>query len=316
MNDSIAKYINIALGIAVIVAFALFVRGVVTSRYTVLQPIQSALPAASTGLGVQGGARFAEYAPIVEGTLFAPAGVLDLLGTTAAVGKGDVPRSNTLQSISLVGTVVGASKDEGYGLFKELKSNKQDIFKVGDRVFNVGRLKYVDRMTVTIVQSGKSYKLHMPEVSKMEGGSAPGSRFARSRGPFGSSMGSGGSGFPIGGAGDRALARRVGEREWAIDKRALAEALSDTGNMLTQARILPYRVNGKTQGFRLSSVQRSGVFALIGLRSGDILLKVNDFAIDSPEKGIQLLSGLGGETNISLDILRGGKPTKLNYEIR
>ena len=101
-----------------------------------------------------------------------------------------------------------------------------------------------------------------------------------------------------------------------MDRRALDEALSDMGKLLTQARILPYRVNGATKGFRLSSVHRSGVFALIGLRSGDILLKVNDYPIDSPEKGIQLLSGLKGESSIELDILRGGKPTKLNYEIR
>lgn len=316
MNESFAKYINIALGVAIIVVFALLVRGVVTSRYTVLQPTQGASPAEERSPGLKGDARFAEYASIVEGTLFAPASKLEMLGTMSAVGKGAVQRRDTLQSVSLIGTVVGASKDEGYGFFKELQSNKQDIFKVGDLVFNVGRLTHVDRVTVTIVQSGKSYKLYMPEVSKMKGGSASGNRFSRSRGSVSFPAGAGKRGFPIGGAGNSKLIRKVGDSEWTIDRRALDEALSDTGNMLTQARILPYRVNGKTKGFRLSSVQRSGVFALIGLRSGDILLKVNDFAIDSPEKGIQLLSGLGGETDISLDILRGGKPTKLNYEIR
>ncbi len=316
MNESIAKYINLALGVAVIIVFALLIRGLVTSRYTVLQPIRDAGPAEGQGPGAQRDARFVEYAPIVEGTLFAPAGELALLGPATSAGMGDEPGSNTLQSVSLVGTVVGASTNDGYALFKELKSNKQDIFKVGDQVFNAGRLTHVDRVTATINQSGKSFKLHMPEVSKMEERSAPGSRFSRTRAPIGSPGGSGRSGFSIGGARDRALARKIGEREWAIDRRALDEALSDTGNMLTHARILPYMVNGKTKGFRLSSVQRSGVFALIGLRSGDILLKVNDFAIDSPEKGIQLLTGLSGETDISLDILRGGKPTKLNYEIR
>jgi len=115
---------------------------------------------------------------------------------------------------------------------------------------------------------------------------------------------------------DSSLARKIGEREWIVDRRELDEALSDVGSVLTQARILPYKVNGKTQGFRLSSVQRSGIFSLVGLRSGDILLKVNESTIDSPEKGLELLSGLGSETDISLDILRGGKPEKLNYEIR
>jgi general secretion pathway protein C len=156
----------------------------------------------------------------------------------------------------------------------------------------------------------------MPESSDMKMESPVKSRGRGHSTPFGFSPNGPGGGFPIGSSGNRSLALQVGDGEWTVDRRALDEALSDTGNLLTQARILPYRIDGKTQGFRLSSVQRLGVFALIGLRSGDILLKVNEHPIDSTEKGIQLLSSLGGESEISLDILRGGKPEKLNYEIR
>lgn len=312
MNKTVARYINLALGAVLIIVSALFLRGVVVSKYTVLQLTDgvssgSAVSGRKDG-GVKRGADFAQYASIVERGIFAPPGVLALLGKSRGAGKALVKRGDSLSSISLIGTVVGAS---GYGFFKDMKSGKQDIFKVGDMVFKVGRLTQVDRLTATIDQSGVTHTLYMPENSQMKGpGPAPGQNRGRST-PFGS-LGR----PPIGGGDGRVLARRVGEREWTVDKRALDEALSDTGKMLTQARILPYRVDGKTKGFRLSSVQRSGLFALIGLRSGDILLKVNERVIDSPEKGLQLLSGLGGETNITLDILRGGKPEKLNYEIR
>ncbi|MBE9532384.1 MAG: hypothetical protein IME98_06215 [Proteobacteria bacterium] len=324
MNPKVAKYINIALAGALLIVIVLALRGVVVSKYTVLEPEdvkgagsgEFAREGVGRSFGFERDARFAEYAPIVEIGLFGPAGKLELLAQSVGIGRAVVNRSDSLKSISLLGTVVGASGRAGYGLFKDVKSNKQDIFKVGDMVFNVGRLRVVKRLTVVIDHLGKSYTLHMPKSSNVKVESPVRSRPKRPSTPFGSLIEGNRRGFPIGGNVDSSFARKVGEREWIVDRRELDEALSDVGSLLTQARILPYRVNGKTQGFRLSSVQRSGIFSLVGLRSGDILLKVNESTIDSPEKGLELLSGLGGETDISLDILRGGKPEKLNYEIR
>jgi len=113
-------------------------------------------------------ARFAEYAPIVETGLFAPAGKLKLLAQSVGIGRAVVKRSDSLKSISLLGTVVGGSERAGYGLFKDVKSNKQDIFKVGEMVFNVGRLRLVKRLTVVIDHLGKSYTLHMPKSSDVK----------------------------------------------------------------------------------------------------------------------------------------------------
>jgi general secretion pathway protein C len=320
MNPLIAKYINIALGAALIIVVAFFMRGLVVGKYTQLQLMEGRGAAeeplragAGRGVGYQEGAGFAEYAPIVAGGLFAPAGELKFLGENEMAGKVVARQTGSLKSISLVGTVVGASGAKAYALFTDIKSNRQDIFKVGEEVFKAGRLTHVDKLTATILLSGNSYTLSMPKNSDMKALSSAANRGRRPAPPFGSTSG---GRLPIAKAGDKTFARRVGERGWTVDRRALNELLSDTGSLLTQARILPYRVDGKTKGFRLTSIQRSGLFAIIGLRSGDILLKVNERAIDSPEKGIQLLSGLGGETNISLDILRGGKPAKLNYEIR
>jgi len=52
------------------------------------------------------------------------------------------------------------------------------------------------------------------------------------------------------------------------------------------------------------------------MRSGDIILSVNDYVIDAPEKAMSLMKGLKGETNVKLDILRRGRAQTFKYEIR
>ncbi len=313
INSRAAMAINIVLAIAVIFVAALFLKGLLIAKYSSVQPpgipLEKAAPLSVSVRSGIGGA-FTDYAAVVSGGLFAPPSTLVMLGPPDGGGVARPSKAqgkDSIESVKLVGTVVGAPLASGYGLFKDTNTNKQDIFKVGADVFNIGRLKEVQRFSAVIVRSGRSYTIRMPETPERTG-SAPSSR----RGSRGAT--------PFGAARDRnalqSIAKRTGEKEWRVDRRALDETLSDMGKILTQARLLPYRVGGQTLGFRLSSVQRSGIFALMGLKSGDILLKVNDYTIDSPEKGIQLLTGLKGESSIKLDILRGGKPTKLNYEIR
>jgi general secretion pathway protein C len=74
--------------------------------------------------------------------------------------------------------------------------------------------------------------------------------------------------------------------------------------------------DGKVEGFRVSEVKPAGIFGMVGIRNGDTLMRINDFSIDSPEKAIQSLASMKGQSRIKLDLMRDGQPTTLNYEIR
>jgi general secretion pathway protein C len=86
--------------------------------------------------------------------------------------------------------------------------------------------------------------------------------------------------------------------------------------VLADARFYPYREGGVVKGYLISQVRPSGVFYGMGMRSGDIILSVNDYVIDAPEKAMSLMKGLKGETNVKLDILRRGRAQTFKYEIR
>ena len=101
-----------------------------------------------------------------------------------------------------------------------------------------------------------------------------------------------------------------------VDQRALNASLDNIGQTMTDARLLPSMKDGKVEGFRVSEVKPAGVFGMVGIRNGDVLLRINDFAIDSPDKAIQSFVSLKGQSRIKLDLIRDGQPTTLNYDIR
>lgn len=112
------------------------------------------------------------------------------------------------------------------------------------------------------------------------------------------------------------MSKKLGENDWVIDQGALVNSLSNISTVLTDARMTPKVLNGAVEGFLVTEIKPRGVFDAVGLKNGDVLKRINGYAIDTPEKAVQVLSGLKGETRIELDIVRGGKKMNFHYEIR
>ena len=107
-----------------------------------------------------------------------------------------------------------------------------------------------------------------------------------------------------------------GAGNFVIDQRALNAALDNPAQAMSDARLLPSQKDGKVEGFRASEVKSNGLFSMIGIKNGDILLRLNDFPMDSPDKALQSFIALKGQNRLKLDIIRDGQPQTFNYEIR
>jgi general secretion pathway protein C len=108
----------------------------------------------------------------------------------------------------------------------------------------------------------------------------------------------------------------TGAGSFVIDQRALNAALDNPTQAMTDARLLPSQKDGKVEGFRASEVKPTGLFAMIGIKNGDVLLRLNDFPMDAPDKALQSFIALKGQSKLKLDLIRDGKPTTFNYDIR
>lgn len=232
----------------------------------------------------------ASFSPILEKGLFGKAtqGKLTPI-TQAAAGK---PGSTTSQNdLLLLGTAVGSFR-ETFALVQKLSTKEERVFRLGDEVFDIGQLVSVKKEMAEIQAGGTRIKIFTPMATATEAEKAP---VAAQPG---------------------ALASQVGAGSYVIDQRALNAALDNIGQAMTDARLLPSVKDGKVEGFKVSEVKPSGIFGMIGLKNGDVLLKMNDFPIDSPEKAIQSFVSLKGQNKIRLDLIRDGQPTTFTYDIR
>ncbi|HLC17555.1 MAG TPA: type II secretion system protein GspC [Thermodesulfobacteriota bacterium] len=304
MKVKVIKAVNVFLSLCIILVAALLVRAYLLSRY---MPVES-VEASEGGEALKPVARkkLADYGVLLEAGVFGPATKLAYLdeggGDIDEGPLGSAPGQDS--TLLLAGTVMGIT-GTGYAIFEKKDSGVQELFRKGEKVFDAGVLTNIEKDRVHISRGGRTFTYVMPIVS-MTGQPAEARPSAARVAP----------GPPASGDTSSIVSEKTGERQWIIDQRAFEKTFENMGQVLTDARLLPYSEEGEVVGFRLSEVRPSGVFALIGLKNGDVLMRVNDFTIDSPEKGMQLLSGLKGESSITVDIIRGGQPVKLNYEIR
>jgi len=286
--------INYALVVLIIAISALIASDLVSFRISKLFPKKIPRIAAPQTPS-QGGEELSTFAPILSKGLFGKAtqGSLTPIVPKAA-GKTEAAGFN-LSDFTLLGTAQGSPR-ESFALILKNSSKEERVFRMGDSVFNTGPLALVRKDYIEIQTGATRTKLATPATASLSTPAAPAAPGVA----------------PAAGA----LASQTSSGNFVIDQRALNASLDNIGQAMTDARLLPSIKDGKVEGFRASEVKPQGIFGTIGIKNGDILLRMNDFQIDSPEKAIQSFATLKGQSRIKLDLIRDGQPTTFNYDIR
>ena len=110
--------------------------------------------------------------------------------------------------------------------------------------------------------------------------------------------------------------KKLANGKFAVDQKEVLASTENMSQILTQARALPYQEQGKTVGFKISEIVPGSIYEKIGLQNGDVIQRVNSQDVDDPSKFFQLYQGLKNERSISIDLLRGGQPQTMTYEIQ
>jgi general secretion pathway protein C len=269
--------LNVVLGLLLGAAVLLFVRDIVSLSLPVSDK------AASPGRKPEVTRMHAlqDYAGILRNNPFGfPGGDLSPL---SAAREQAVSRTD----IKLIGTVAGR-KRVSYAIFSD-KTGKQDVYRVGDSVFGLGKLIRVEKYRV-FVGTGDGIEIPLADVATIKEIQAPG--------------------------GPGNFATRTGAETYQIDMQSVQQAIAKPTQIMTDARFMPNMVNGRQEGFVLSEVKPGGVYASLGLRNGDVLLRINQFNISSPEAALQALTALRSIDRAELDIVRGGEKMTMTYQLR
>jgi len=286
--------INAALLITIIAILALIASDLLSFRIARLFPQKTAKPVPQQAAG-QGSDELQAFAPILAKGLFGKATQGTLTPVLAkSPGKDQAPAFNQ-SDFTLLGTVQGSFR-ESFALIQKISSKEERVFRRGDTVFNAGPLVTVKKEYVEILTGRERTKIFTPVAAATQASPSPPP-----------------AGVPTAA---NTLAAQTSAGNYVVDQRALNASLDNIGQAMTDARLLPSMKDGKVEGFRVSEVKPQGIFGTIGIKNGDVLLRMNDFPIDSPEKAIQSFASLKGQSRIRLDLIRDGQPTTFNYDIR
>ena len=273
---------NWLMGLLLIFVGLLLVRDIVTLSFRKAQP-----PARVTSYTVRAPKKsFQEYASIVINNPFGtPGGELKQLSAANAESA-----ASGLSGLTLVGTVSGPKK-YGYAIFVD-KNNDQEVFKIGDAVHAMGVLQRVEKDRAVLFSGGRAIDVPIIDaVSQADSGTSK----AGTAAPF---------------------VRSTSEGSYIVDQRKVRQALERPGQIMTDARLLPNTVDGKQQGFSINEIKPDGIYQSLGLQNGDVLLRINDFNISSPENALQAFMALKGMDRVNLDIIRSGNKMTMTYLIR
>ncbi len=103
--------------------------------------------------------------------------------------------------------------------------------------------------------------------------------------------------------------------KFTVDQREIDDAMQNLDKLYTEIRAVPNFSGGKVSGMKILSVKNGSIFAKLGMRRGDVLQKINGMELDV-KKGFEIFNQLKDQKTITLDLIRQGQPTTLDYEIR
>jgi general secretion pathway protein C len=198
---------------------------------------------------------------------------------------------NLASKLTLLGVVIG---DHGgvSAIVEELSSKRQLFFRLHDQIPDAGEISEIRRDGIVVRQGDQQELLELAVFQIEKPPAAPvTARPALVPAP----------GSPL---------RTV------LDRRVVEQAMGDLPKLLSQARAVPYLVNGEMNGFRLDFIAPASFYEKIGLKYGDVLQQVNGVVIRDPGTMLTLFQQLRNEKTVKLDVLRNNQRTAMTFDIR
>ena len=228
------------------------------------------------------GARGVDYAAIFERNLFGSEPI-------AADAEGRLVSAQ----IELLLRGIAHMNGQGFAVFEDRADGRQDVFGVGERVFDGPRLVAVRPDRAVLLYRGRKHTIELSEQEPRNSESAAADTQQASDG-----------------------IRKTGVNTYVVDRREVEHAIENLNSIVTQMRAVPFMKDGKSLGFRIFNIRPGSLFQRMGLKNGDVVQSVNGIELDSPSQAVALLDSVQSADEIRINLLRNKAPSTLSYAIR
>jgi len=106
------------------------------------------------------------------------------------------------------------------------------------------------------------------------------------------------------------------ETKFSVQRSFVDKVLQNQAEIMRSARIVPHEENGQVVGVKLYGIRRNSLLGKLGLQNGDLLRTINGFAMSSPDTALEAYSKLRSANNLSVAVVRRGRPLSVDYDIQ
>jgi general secretion pathway protein C len=110
--------------------------------------------------------------------------------------------------------------------------------------------------------------------------------------------------------------QKVNDSEFHVDRAVVEKILSDQGELMKSARVVPDTQDGKVVGVRLFGIRPDTLLGTLGIQNGDRLETINGFDMASPEKALEAYMRLRTADGLKVQVNRRGTPMIIDYKIK
>jgi len=224
-----------------------------------------------------------DYSIIIERNLFGSSAA-ETPAPEETVSLEDIPAAEKSLGLKLVGTVVGDDAATSFAIIDNKTTRQQELYQEGDKAGDV-LIKKILRNKV-IIDAGRGEELLALELEE----TGKKVDFSPAPQPPGSKRG-------------------PASREEALrfDRAEVEAALGNVDQVIQELSISPFMRSGRPAGFRIGKLPRDSILVGMGLRTGDLIIGVNDQAVTGPEQAAEFFQTLkqGGDVTIKVGKGRG-----------
>ena len=107
-----------------------------------------------------------------------------------------------------------------------------------------------------------------------------------------------------------------GETKFTVQRSFVDRVLQNQAEIMRSARIVPHEENGQVIGVKLYGIRRNSLLGKLGLQNGDLLRTINGFEMSSPDTALEAYAKLRTASNLSVAVVRRGRPMTVDYDIQ
>lgn len=237
--------------------------------------------------------------PDISGLLAVPVFGKREIRTPKPAAKKNIPVVQSRLNIKLLGTVVAG--ENSAAIVAIGKGSEQEVFLIGDRIQPGVVLKEITAASIVIERGGKLERILLEQGAKLTAASPP-AMFASFSG----------AAKQIHSETTTPAAQTTNR---VINRTHLQQQLQDFPALMSQAKAMPYWVDGKPGGFVISEIAPGSLYQQAGLQNGDIILRMNGEKITDAKQAMKMYQTLTNASSIDLKLIRSGQVRQIHYNI-